>query len=72
MKRLQPLQKGQFGSKIQKATNMRKTIQVDHYSCSVQKTARKNTKYWRNGTILKIGYLSKTIAHARAIAFRKW
>ena len=36
-----PLQKGQFGSKIQKATNMRKTIQVDHYSCSVQKTAGK-------------------------------
>ena len=47
---------------------MRKTIQLDHYSCSVQKTARKNTKYWRNETILEIGLLAKAIAHAKAYA----
>ena len=45
---------------------MRKTILQDYKSCSVQKTARKNTKYSRNETILKIGHLTK------AIAFAKW
>ena len=51
---------------------MRKTMVQDYYSCSVQKTARKNTKYWRNGTISKIGHLAKAIAHAKSIAFGKW
>ena len=32
---------------------MRKTILQDFQSCSVQKSARKNTKYSRNETILK-------------------
>ena len=45
---------------------MRKTILQEHWSCSVQKTAPKNTKYSRNGTILKIDHLAK------AIAFAKW
>ena len=31
-----------------------------------KKTARKSTKYWRNGTILNITHLLK------AIAFAKW
>ena len=51
---------------------MQKTMVQDYYSCSVQKTARKNTKYWRNETILKIGHLAKAIAHAKSIAFGKW
>ena len=51
---------------------MRKTILQDYESCSVQKTARKNNKYWRNETILKIGHLAKAIAHAKSIAFGKW
>jgi len=38
----------------------------------VPKSGRKNTKYSRNETILKIGHLAKTIAHAKAIAFEKW
>ena len=37
-----------------------------------KKTARKNTKYWRNETNLKIGHLAKTIDHAKAIAYAKW
>ena len=45
---------------------MRKTILQEHYSCFAQKTAQKNTKYWRNETILKIGHLAK------AIVFVKW
>ena len=51
---------------------MQRTILQEQHSCSVKKTARKNTKYWRNQTILKIGHLPKAIAHAKAIAFAKW
>ena len=50
---------------------MRKTILQDYKSCSVQKSARKNTKYSRNETILKIGHPAKAIAHAKAIDFAK-
>ena len=38
----------------------------------MQKTARKNTKYSRNETILKVGQLAKAIAHAKSMAFAKW
>ena len=44
---------------------MSKSILQIFYSCSVQKTPRKNTKYSRNETILKIGH------HAKAIGFAK-
>ena len=50
---------------------MRKTILQDYESCSVQKTAGKNNKYWRNETILKVSHLAKAIAHAKSIAFAK-
>ena len=33
----------------------------------MQKTAGKNTKYWRNETILKSRHLAKAIVHAKAI-----
>ena len=36
------------------------------YSCSVQETAPKSTKYSRNETILKIGYHAKAIAPAKS------
>ena len=61
-----------LGQKLKNAKNMRKTILQDYKSCSVEKTTRKNTKYSRNQTILKISYLAKAIAHAKAIAFAKW
>ena len=51
---------------------MRKTILQDYKSCFVQKAARKNPKYSRNETILKIGHLAQAIAYAKAIAFAKW
>ena len=44
---------------------MTKSILQIIFSCSVQKTARKNTKCSRNETILKIGH------HAKAIGFAK-
>ena len=51
---------------------MGKTILKKHQSCFVQKAARKNTKYLRNQTFLKIGHLAKAIAHVKAIGFGKW
>ena len=51
--------------KNENSKNMSKSILQIIYSCSVQKTARKNTKYSRNDTILKVG------DHAKAIAFSK-
>ena len=34
--------------------------------------AKKNTKYLRNETILKIDYFPKALAHAKAIVFERW
>ena len=55
---------------------MPKTCEKPFYKSSrvvlCKKTARKNTKYWRNNIFLKIGHLAKAIAHAKAIAFTKW
>ena len=48
---------------------MRKTILQEYCSCSLQKSAPKNTKYSRNETILKIGHLAKALAHAMTLAF---
>ena len=45
---------------------MRKTILRAHESCSVQKSAHKNTKYSKNERILKMGRFAK------AIEFAKW
>ena len=51
---------------------MEKTTLQDYKSCSVQKTAGKNTKYARNERSLKIDHLAKAIAHANSTAFAKW
>ena len=51
---------------------MSKSILYLHWSNSAQKTARKNTKYSRNETMLKIGHLAKSIAFAWAIVFAKY
>ena len=48
------------------AKNVWKTFLQARYTCSVEKTAAKNTKYSRNQTIWKIGHLAK------AIDFAKW
>ena len=45
-----------FGSKIKIPKNMSKSILQIIYSCSLQKTAPKNTKYSRNESIFKIGH----------------
>ena len=44
---------------------MSKSILYSHWSNSVKKTARKNTKYSTNQTMLKIGHLAKSIAFAK-------
>ena len=45
---------------------MSKSILQMIWSCSLEKTALKNTKYSRNETILKIGHHAKAIAHAKS------
>ena len=45
---------------------MSKYIPQIIYSCSVQKTALKNTKYSKNEIILKISHHAKAIAHAKS------
>ena len=60
------MQNPHFGSKIKIKKNMTKSILQIIYSCSVQKTAPKNSKYSRNKRILKIGYHAKAIAHTKS------
>ena len=60
------MQNPHFGSKIEIPKNMLKSILQIIYSCSVQKTAPKNTKYSTNQTILKIAHHAKAIAHANS------
>ena len=56
MQRPWPMQNPHFGSKIKIPKNISKSILQIIYSCSVQKTAPKNTKYSRNENILEIGH----------------
>ena len=58
--------KSSLWSKIKIPKNMSKSRLQIIYSCSVQKSAPKNTKYSRNVTILKIGHHAKAIAHAKS------
>ena len=60
------MQNPQFGSKIKIPKNMSKYILQLIYSCFVIKTAKKNTKYSRNESILRIGHHAKAIAHAKS------
>ena len=60
------MQNPHFGSKIKIPNNMSTSIVQIIYSCSLQKTAPKNTKYPRNETIYKIAYNAKPIAHAKS------
>ena len=65
------MQNPYFGSKIKIPKNMSKSILQIIYTSSVQKTARKNTKYSRNKTILKIGHHVKATAHAKSSLWLK-
>ena len=50
------MQNPHFGSKIKIPKNMSKSFLQIISSCSLQKTASKNTKYSRNESIYKIGH----------------
>ena len=65
------MQNPHFGSKIKILKNVSKSIVEMIYSCSVQKTAQRNSKYSRNETILKIGDQAKAIAHAKSALWVK-
>ena len=60
------MQNPHLGSKIKIQQNMSKSILQMISTCSVQKTARKNAKYSKNETILKIHNHAKAIAHAKS------
>ena len=63
IQRLQPLQNPYFGSKIKIPKDISKnTLKIN------SSYARKNTKYWKNDTIIKmtkIGHDAWAIAHAK-------
>ena len=63
--------KWQFGSKIFFSKNIPKMNLEKQLSCSVQKTAGKNSQYSRNETILKIVHFGKSIAHAKWVVWVK-
>ena len=72
------MQNPHFGSKIKIPKNMSKSILQIIYSCSLQKTAQKNTKYSRNESILKIGHHAckgyspcKILTFAQKLKFQK-
>ena len=72
------MQNPHFGSKIKIPKTMSKSILQIIYSCSVQKTAPKNTKYSRNESILKIGHRAckgyspcKILTLAQKLKFQK-
>ena len=60
------MQNPHSGSKIKIQKNMSKSILQIIYSCSVQKTPPRNTKYSINEIILKIGHHAKAIVHAKS------
>ena len=71
------MQNPHFGSKIKIPKNMSTSILQIISSCSVQKTAPKNTKYSRNESILKIGHhackgysLCKILTLAKKLKFQ--
>ena len=63
---MMPTQNRHFESKIKIPKSISKSILQIIYSFSVQKTARKNTEYSRNESILKIGHHAKAIVHAKS------
>ena len=72
------MQNPHFGSKIKISKNMSQSILQIISSCSVQKTAPKNAKYFRNESILKIvhptckGYSPcKILTLAQKLKFQK-
>ena len=68
------MQNPHFGSKIKIPKNMSKSILQIIYSCSVHKTAPKNTKYSRNESILKVGHHAcpcKILTLAQKLKFQK-
>ena len=60
-----------LGQKIKMPKTCEKLFYKNIRVLLFKKPLAKNTKYSRNETILKIGYLAKAIAYAQATAFAK-
>ena len=65
------MQNPHFGSKIKIQKNMSKFILKIIFSCFLQKTAPKNTKYSRNKSFFRIRHHAKAIAHAKSSLWLK-
>jgi len=57
-----------LGQNLKMQKKHAKNVSTTHCSCSMQKTARKNSQYSKNESILKI---AKNGHQAKAIAFAK-
>ena len=68
MQRLWLLQNSHFGSKIKTAQKCEKRFYNHNRIALRKKPLEKNIKQSRNEAILKIGYLAKAIAYAKAVA----
>ena len=71
-KRYSPCKILTLDQKLKFQKNMSESILQIIYTCSVQKTAPKNTNYSRNDTILKIGHHTKAKAHAKSSLWVKY
>ena len=61
-----------LGQKLRISKTCQKPFYQNTTVVLCKKSLGKKTKYSRNETSLKFGYLAKAIAHAKAIAFTKW
>ena len=55
-----------LGQKLKIPKTFKKTIRDEDYSCSIEKMAGKNIKYWRNETMLKMGYVANEENESRS------
>ena len=65
------MQNPHFGSKMKIQKNVSKSILQIIYSCSLLKTAPKNTKYSRSKSFFRIRHHAKAIAHAKSSLWLK-
>ena len=65
------MQNPHFGLKIKIPKHLSKSILQIIYSCSLQETASKSTKYSTNESILKFGHHAKAITDAKSSLWLK-
>ena len=72
MERLQALENPCFLSKFQKFQKHKKNHSTRTSELFWAKNRSKNTKYWRNKMIFKMGHLAKALVDEEPLAIAKW